>query len=49
MLYFQNRLCTFTHLEKLDVSNKDLNLSTIHTHGSTEYTAYNGYSLQSVI
>ena len=38
-LYFQNKLYTFTHLEKLDVSNKDLSLSTIHTCSSTEYSA----------
>ena len=33
-------------LERLDVSNKDLSLSTIHTRSSTEYTAHKGYSLQ---
>ena len=36
----------FYSSKRLDVSNKDLSLSTIHTHSSTEYTAYNGYSLK---
>lgn len=37
-------LCTFTRLERLDVSNTDLSLSTMYTCSSTEETAHKGYS-----
>ena len=35
-LYFQHSLCTFTYLERLDVSNKDLSLYTIYAPSNTE-------------